>query len=314
MAHIPFEPTIAGSQAPPPYECTGVKAFGFPLLADAPPLQALCDQFLSIAPPSAGISFEPIQVAPNTCSITLEALDYESLRPTTSPWVDLGETPQRELLFAVPVVRKQNGVPVEAGVFIPYIFVDDLGSALTGREVLGLPKVLARFSLDRNFPASDPIVMRFKGRKSVSAPAQEKQIVKIAALPGTVVLPSLGAAINMFLGPLNALFAGSAAFGLIAAAQAAGSTVGFSTRMLIEPNSSTTDAFRSIMRSTYTTTIIRASGSLTPVSVTLSSLVALDIQSTLGIRPGPGGKIPSLNPFFLDFDFQLGGLTTVWQS
>jgi hypothetical protein len=309
MAHIPFEPTIAGAQAPPPYECTGVKAFGFPLLADALPLQDLCDQFLSIDPPSAGISFEPILVAPNTCSVTLEALDYQSLRPTTPPWSDLGGTSQQELLFAVPVVRKQNGDPTEIGIFIPYIFVDNLGSALAGREVLGLPKLLANFTLDRDFPDSGPIVLRFDTPKTATAPAQSNEIVKITATSDMTVSTN---AFDMFLGPLDA-FAYSRYFDLILA-QAAGPTVGFSTRILIQHGSSTADAFRSIMRSTYTTTVVRDSGQLAPVNVTLSSIVALDIQSTLGITPGPDGMIPSFNPFFLDFDFDLGGLTTVWQS
>jgi len=174
MAHIPFEPTIAGAQAPPPYECTGVKAFGFPLLADARPLRYLCNQFLSIDPPSAGISFEPITLAPytDTCSVTLEALDYQSLTATTPPWSDLGGASQHELLFAVPVVRKQNGDPIEVGIFIPYIFVDNPGSAFAGREVLGLPKLLANIILDRNFPVSGPIELRFDTPQTATAPAQ----------------------------------------------------------------------------------------------------------------------------------------------
>ena len=309
MAHIPFEPTIAGAQAPPPYECTGVKAFGFPLLADARPLRYLCNQFLSIDPPSAGISFEPITLAPytDTCSVTLEALDYQSLTATTPPWSDLGGASQHELLFAVPVVRKQNGDPIEVGIFIPYIFVDNPGSAFAGREVLGLPKLLANIILDRNFPVSGPIELRFDTPQTATAPAQSNEIVTITATSDMTVSTD---AFDMFLGPLDT-FVDSPYYTLILA-QAAGPTVGFSTRILIQPGSSTADAFSSIMRSTYTPTAVRDSGTLAPVNVTLSSIVGLDIQSTLGIRPGPYGTIPS--PFFLDFDFDLGGLTTVWQS
>ena len=153
MAHIPYEATIAGTQALPPYQCTGVKVFVFPLLADTAPLQTLCDKFLNIAPSAAGITFEPIPSAPNTCTLIIEAIDYTSLTAPTPPWNDFGETPQRELLFSFPVVRKQGNVPVETGIFVPYIFVDDPASAFTGREVTGLPKMLASFSLNRNFPA-----------------------------------------------------------------------------------------------------------------------------------------------------------------
>jgi hypothetical protein len=71
MGHIPYEATIAGTQGPPPYECTGVKVFAFPLLANAAPLQNLCNQFLNIAPPAAGITFEAQLSAPNTCTVTI---------------------------------------------------------------------------------------------------------------------------------------------------------------------------------------------------------------------------------------------------
>src|SRR5881394_2628271 len=172
MAHTPFEPSIAGAQGPPPYDSPGVRVFGFPLLADAPPLYNLCNQLLNIAPTSTGISFEPILVSPNTCIVTIEALDYPSLLPTASPWSDLGAIQQQELLFSVPVVRKQGGATVEAGIFIPYIFVSDQTSAIAGREVLGLPKLLASFDFDPNFPNSGPIVVRFQGRRTIGGPIQ----------------------------------------------------------------------------------------------------------------------------------------------
>src|SRR5215471_15636534 len=123
--HTPFEPSIAGTQAPPPYICEGVSGFGFPLQADVRVLQPLLDNFLNIAPPEAGISFEPIVVNPalNICMVTLEALDYGSLVTAASPWSDLGEVSQQEFLFAVPVSRKEKGDVVERGIFIPYIFV-----------------------------------------------------------------------------------------------------------------------------------------------------------------------------------------------
>jgi len=318
MAHNPFEPTIAGAQALPPYVCTGVRTFGFPLLADALPLQALCDQFLNIAPAGEGISFEPIPAdpilyGPDACFVLLEALDYQSLKATTPPWDHLGEAPQQELLFAVPVLRYQDGFPIEAGIFIPYIFVENQGSALTGREVLGLPKLLANFTLKRDFPQSGSISMRLVGRTDMGGSIKSNQFVKISSPLNALVPPSFGVRFGRFFGPLDVLFAGTAAFALIANAQTTGSTFGYSTRILIDPETPATDAYRSIMRCTYASTN-NATGFLPPVSVTLAKLVDLDVQSSLGIRATAGGKALPISPYFLDADFSLEGVTTLWHS
>lgn len=287
MAHTPYEATIAGTQGPPPYECTGVKVFAFPLLADIGPLQTLCHQFLNIAPGAAGITFEPIPSALNTCTVMIEAIDYQSLRAPTPPWNELGETAQHELLFSFPVVRKQGGVPVETGIFVPYIFVDDQASAFTGREVVGLPKVLANFTLDRNFPAAAPIKIRFQERRA-TGPVRLIDLVKISTI-SAFPSPSL----PMLLNPT--------------------SMFGFSTRILINPQAPATDSYRSIMRCTYASTPT-ATGALPPAKVALTAIVDLDIQSTLGIRSDVFGNVVSLSPYFLETDFSLEGVMTLWES
>src|SRR5262245_27654070 len=101
MAHNPFEPTVGGLQVPPPYAFTGLKVFGFPMIADIRPLQSLCDSFLAIAPGSTGIAFEPIPelgplVPAGGAIVTMQAIDYGSLNATTAPWDDFGGAPQKE--------------------------------------------------------------------------------------------------------------------------------------------------------------------------------------------------------------------------
>jgi hypothetical protein len=287
MAHIPYEATIAGTQAPPAYKCTGVKVFAFPLLADLASLQTLCDRFLNIAPSAAGITFEAIPSALNSGTVMLEVIDYGSLKAPTPPWNGLGEAPQRELLFSVPVRRTQGGVWVEDGIFIPYIFVDDQASAFTGREVVGLPKVLADFSLDRNFPASMPIKLRFQERRA-GQPIRMTELVRISSI-GTVPPPGFPTVPSTT------------------------SMVGFSTRILTNPESPATDSYRSIMRCTYASTPT-ATGPLPPAKVILTPIVGLDIQSTLGIRPDFFGNVISLSPYFMETDFFLEGVTTLWES
>jgi hypothetical protein len=287
MSHSPYETTIAGSQALPPYDGTDIRVFVFPLLANAEPLQILCDQCLNIAPAAAGITFEPALSELNTCTVIMEALDYPSLKATTPPWDDFGATAQRELLFSFPVVRKQGGAPVEFGIFIPYIFVDDQGSSLTGREVLGLPKLLATFPVFRNFPMSGAITMRFPGRRMIGGPVQQANIVRIAAVNNFAPLgiPTLTTT----------------------------SMPAFSTRVLINPQTPAMDSYRSIMRSVYSSTTT-AMGLLPPAKVILSQLLHLDIQETLGIVPDALGNVISSNPYFLDSSLSLGEVTTLWES
>ena len=106
----------------------------------------------------------------------------------------------------------------------------------------------------------------------------------------------------------------TAVSGLIANAHTTGSTLGFSSRTLIDPGAPAMDAYRSIMRCTYTMTTVKATGLLPPVSVTLTPFVDFDIKSTLGIRSDAAGKSLSINPFFIDADFRLDGVTTLWES
>lgn len=309
MNHTPFEPTIAGTQFPPPYSFTGLKAFGFPLLADLAPLQDLCDRHLAIAPAGAGISFEPIAIALNTAVVVLQVLDYPSLTATTPPWNDFGGAPQREAYFAVPVVRKQGGLPIDVGLFLPCIFVDNPISAFTGREVLGLPKLLAGFSAVRSFPAQ-PIVVRFDGRKAKGQPIQLKQLLKVSKVPGTLAPPTFGARIGLFYGALDAVFNASAEFVQIDAAHVSGSFFGFSSRTLVGPSAAVADAYRSIMRCTYTTSNV-ASGFLPPTTVRLKKLFEFDIESMLGIR-SVAGETLAINPFFVECDLTLSAPVDLW--
>ena len=311
MNHTPFESTIAGTQFPPPYAFPGLKAFGFPLLADLAALQDLCNRCLAIAPVGAGISFEPIAVAPGAAVVVLQVLDYPLLMATTPPWDSFGGAPQREAYFAVPVVRRQGGLPVEVGLFLPCIFVDNPSSAFTGREVLGMPKLLAAFGGIGDFPAK-PIVVRFEGRKAAGDPFNLRQLLKVSQVPGTVAPPTFGARIGMFFGPLDALFASSPAFGLVDAAHTSGSFFGFSSRTLIGASAAAADAYRSIMRCTYKTSNV-AGRFLPPTTLSLKKLFELDIESTLGIKT-VGGEALALNPCFLTCDLTLSAPIDLWEQ
>lgn len=318
MAHDPFEPTVGGLQVPPPFAFTGLKVFGFPLLADIAPLKALCDDFLAIAPASAHITFEPIPATTgglprNVALVTMQAIDYVSINSTTAPWDDFGGAPQKEIYFAVPVVMKHNGVVVDVGVFLPYVFVDNFVSAVTAREVLGFPKVLAKFQFDRHFP-TEPIVMKFNGKKTLRGPFTQSQLLKVTSPSGLSVPFAPLVTIGMFFGPLEMLFAGSPYAALLNAAHGAGVYAGFSARTVIDPTAPATDSIRAIYRSRYTMSNVTASGLLAPVSVSFTPFFGLDIAQTLGIVTTGSGKAVPVGPFFLECDLLLDGVTALWSS
>jgi len=312
--HTPFEPSIAGTQAPPPYICEGVTGFGFPLQADARVLQGLCDRFLNIAPPEKGISFEPVVVNPalNICMVTLEALDYDSLVTAASPWSELGEVAQQEFLFAIPVFRKENRTVVEQGIFIPYIFVTNQNSALTGREVLGLPKILAGISMDPDFPANDPIELRFEGRRKAGGVIQRDALVSITPVFNGILPELVDTRVSRFFGPV-ATFANSPVIQHIEESSGLNSFIGYSQRTLINPESPGKDSYRSIISSHYEGKNLNMIAT-PPMNVTFKSFLNFDIAATLGINVDGAGNAVSLSPYSISADFELGNVKVLWET
>jgi hypothetical protein len=318
MTHDPFEPTIAGLQVPPPYVFTGLKAFGFPMLADLKTLQDLCDEYLAIAPPSAGIKFEPIQATglgpqSNVGVVTMQAIDYQSLIATTAPWDDFGGAPQKEIYFGIPVAQTGPGAPLGVGVYLPYVFVDNFVSVVTAREVLGFPKLLAKLVVKPTFPA-DAITANFTSRVAKNQPIGSRRILRVASPAGAAPPPPFNPAfpLGMFFGPLDQLFLGSPWLPQLVAALSVGIYFGYSSRTFISPDGSP-DVHRSILSCIYTLSIT-ATGPLPPATVTFSPLLGLDIAARLGIATTASGKVTATAPFVLDCDLALSNVTTLWSG
>jgi len=107
-------------------------------------LQALCNEWLNDPFPQRGYAY-----APAADDIVIECLDYGSMRSANPPpgvsAADVGR--QRELVFRVLVGRVDEGnrVARRPAVFCPFVFVDSSWSLISGREVVGYPKELAKF-------------------------------------------------------------------------------------------------------------------------------------------------------------------------
>ena len=300
MARLPYEPTIAGMQAPPPYDATDVRLFGFPLVAGLPQIRTLCRQFLN----SGGDTFEPVS---NT--VTVEVLDYGGLRARTPPW-DVYTIPQQELLLAIPVRRFRRGMFVEFGVFIPFIFVDDQSSAFTGREVLGLPKMLGQFLLDRDYPLTGPISMSLQAR--VAGGTSVTELIRVRSTVPFAERPENKATIIRFFGPLE-LFKEASDYKEIEKLSRTNEMIGFSPRILIDPGTPDRDAYRSVHRCRYVEERISVSA-LGPAAVILRTFKGLDIARALGLTVDQDGdrmSALSANPYRIDSNFTLGDVTTL---
>jgi len=141
---------------PPPFSFPGLQTRGFPLRANLADLEALVNRFLNIAPPEEmGFAFAPM--AP-LVYVTLNT--YPKMISEPPPFDDMGFTSQQELVIGIPVVRLDYSggllLPREIGLFSAWLVVDNPWSVITGREVLGFPKVLGWFQLPNDFPNPYP--------------------------------------------------------------------------------------------------------------------------------------------------------------
>jgi hypothetical protein len=155
-AYVEFE---SDPQVPPPYVFPGVTIRSFRLEADLLQLQALCDTFLNIGS-LFDRGFEYRAILP---FVDLDYLVYPRMLYALQPYSQWGFATQRELylkffvakfvliddLFLIPAPELLS--------FFPYIFVDNYWSAIAGREIIGFPKLLAKFHAGSSLANPYPI-------------------------------------------------------------------------------------------------------------------------------------------------------------
>lgn len=133
-------------QIPPPYSFPNVTIYSFRLEAGMDALTQFCNKRLNIgARNQRGFEYRPI-----LRFVDIEVLHYPRMMSENQRF-NWGWSTQRECYFRLFVGRYDFAggvwVPAEAAVFIPYIFVDNAWSVVSGREVVGFPKVMASISM-----------------------------------------------------------------------------------------------------------------------------------------------------------------------
>lgn len=128
----------------PPYKLEGVSARVLPIKANPEKLQSAVDRLLNPAARD-GVRFYALG---DLLLVQLGYIDRNS--SIRGPDRHLGYGSETSATISIPVVRGEmrqgTFVPIDLGVFVAYIFVDNTLSLASGREVYGYPKELGFFS------------------------------------------------------------------------------------------------------------------------------------------------------------------------
>ena len=217
---IPQHPPVLDPQMPPPYRFDNVGMRIFIVPAKAVKLQQVCKHFFNDIAVREGLDFRinPIVDLSGDSFVYLELLSYPRIASQSAGQNNLGFVTQNEFLVSIPVVYENlYGLPLEVGMFTPFLFVDNDWSLIAGREVIGYPKVDGKFAMD-----ADPSkILNTKVRANAlhqfgpNAPVRYEDVFEILAPSSTeaqasaaIVVPDGGTALEDYwpFGPVPELF------------------------------------------------------------------------------------------------------------
>jgi len=148
MAMVQFIVRADDPEIPPPYDFPNMSIMSFRLAANVANLQNLCDQLLNIGSLSRR-GFEYRAVAG---FVDMDIVTYPKMLFDHAPYSGWGFASQQELYFRF-LIWKHEPIPGTGVLFpadipewtFPFIFVDNSWSMISGRNVIGFPKVMAQF-------------------------------------------------------------------------------------------------------------------------------------------------------------------------
>jgi hypothetical protein len=144
---------INGSMAfPAPFELDGARFNSFLYATDQKKLQDVCDKWFNI-PSNGQVHYQPLLPV-----VLVTFADYQKSGPDVIPYKDWGYVKYREVIFSIFTVRliKKGKVWLtdHVGALVPYIFVDDPLVMAAGREVYGMPKMMANIQIPEKLDGS----------------------------------------------------------------------------------------------------------------------------------------------------------------
>jgi hypothetical protein len=303
-------------QLPAPAKFRDVSIRSFPLRASYEQIDKIVNQFLNIAPPDVlGFEVKPLKVLGGHTLVYLHVLHYGAMSAKTMPYRDWGYFQQKELFFSIPVFLWKDGFPVQAAVFVPYIFVDNSWSALDGNMVLGYPKMMASFQLPpdvRNpypFSVETDVFVEY----SPLTPLTRERI-----LQANESAPSPGPAPEQFserelwpFGPIDKLFGSLGPFQvakqeleLLAKAAVLGRHHVIQLKQFRDIASPVAACYQALVGGVMKLAplSIKGAGFLKPAEIEIFPYASLQICETLGLE-NQGGTVRPILPFWIECDF-----------
>jgi len=142
-----FIQRVDNPEIPPPYKFPGINIMSFRLQADLGKLQGLCDELLNIG----SLADRGFQYWAFTDFVDMEIVTYPKMLFDEAPYSSWGYATQQELYFRFYVWKLNSfgGLlfpDLLPELFFPFIYVDNSWSMISGRNVIGFPKVMAQFS------------------------------------------------------------------------------------------------------------------------------------------------------------------------
>ena len=163
---IPYVQSSGSLQVPPPYHFPGVTVNAFVWESSMRPIQDYCDRNFNIGPvEERGFVYKPAAFWPYALLLFLDYPVMITSNPTPQdigevPYSDRGVVSQSEVFVALPLMRygTKGGNLIthsELEWALPFITVGNPMSAVCGREMLGLGKLLAEMEFcESKFPGS----------------------------------------------------------------------------------------------------------------------------------------------------------------
>jgi hypothetical protein len=172
----------------PPFKIAGTRAFAFLYPADGAKLAALCTRLFA-APSRGRVTYRPL--LPLVAVVCADMARSCSTNPAFAAW---GWSSEIDFGFWVPVVGGRRDEPERLAWLMPYVFVDNISTCLTGREVFGYPKQTADITVPRR--DADPAALAVRAlvidEFRPTTEARVEQLVRVAregATLGEIVQP-----------------------------------------------------------------------------------------------------------------------------
>ncbi len=314
---IPFITRDSDPQAPPPYKFPSVTVRSFQLEADWDALNALCDATLNIGDfADRGFLYSPLPMFPY---VSLDVLTYPRMEDINPDFRNEGYTTQNECYFRIFVVKYVPFfgflLPVDISAFFPYMFVDQPWSMISGREVIGFPKVMADFKIP------DPLgnIVVSTGVLDVYNPATKLTVepaVTIHPPPGLAAPPPGAPAYAWPWGYLDLEQLDPTHQALLQQVPLALSG-GFSTvqlKQFRDPENDEYACYQALLRGAFTVGNVDVQSYSAQSQVHIPDYDSLQIASNLGLQPAGPSVYLSVGEYTMTCDMAYSDVTTEYAS